>query len=548
MSLDIASVCGKSGYVHSAGHLIYARNMAKAEKEEFYKEMRYYLNANCRKPRKLFYVAYSHEDFTQYDRDKADVLRNGLDDVKIFVEKCFMDNERLVSIINQMRDVFKDRLEIPDSGDFSKKHIPALRGCNVMRDRTLWLIVDQSINESDFRHPGDEAFFICFEQRYINQNLFHIVDENKPAWIAHTTIPHTLAGAMISITTPYWPNDNRVLIADPFAGSGTIVLEARKFDRTRVFAGDNDPICAQLLKDNLEYLWPKKESIELIMQTLTQFMTTHDASQSEVLVSDNRWIRDIKRSTDLAADYDKTEKDGDKSRHLSIIDLVCKLSIQQRLAFYIGLRAIRRHAAALEREAENWLEAFQCEAAKMLKEYRRLMKLCEIEDVPGQSHGALAQGTYSLSCRINYSQAYNSKGKDMIVYKIKDARSADKRKYDVIITDPPYGINTQEDPIGLAEMYYSFAEAAIRSLKDYGQLVICLPEHTRTGQRVPYFVNRDIVIQQIIISAHRLRREVLSPSYAVPKLSALYRPPYYWDSERSLRRTILHFLIRKIQT
>lgn len=197
MRADLSSICGKSGYIHSAGQLILVRNSAKAKKEVFFSELRKYLHKNCTQKTEIFFVPYAHEDFAQFDRGKSSELRNGSDDVKIFMEKSHMSGERLVSIISEMRKIFSNQLEIPKSGNFRSQHRKALRDPNDQNDRILWVLLDQSVNKKDIRHPGDESFFICYEQRYINRNQIHI--ENQPARVAHVTFPDILAGAVISI-------------------------------------------------------------------------------------------------------------------------------------------------------------------------------------------------------------------------------------------------------------------------------------------------------------------------------------------------------------
>jgi hypothetical protein len=80
------------------------------------------------------------------------------------------------------------------------------------------------------------------------------------------------------------------------------------------------------------------------------------------------------------------------------------------------------------------------------------------------------------------------------------------------------------------------------ALKRGGQLVLCLPEATRTGQHVAYYTQKEVVIQQVLHTANRLGLDVEGSSTgSVPKQSSLYRPPYYWESDKALRRSILHF-------
>src|SRR5262249_16007055 len=140
----------------------------------------------------------------------------------------YMGEYRLVQVLNQMRDRFRDLLVMPDPGKH-ETHAACLDE-EIDHERTLFLIVDQTERPNNQASP--ERYYICYHQIYVNGNPFHFFDENKPAWKAHTTIPHTLAGAMINLTRPWWPQLSpriKVAIVDSFAGTGTVCLEALKF-------------------------------------------------------------------------------------------------------------------------------------------------------------------------------------------------------------------------------------------------------------------------------------------------------------------------------
>jgi tRNA G10 N-methylase Trm11 len=125
------------------------------------------------------------------------------------------------------------------------------------------------------------------------------------------------------------------------------------------------------------------------------------------------------------------------------------------------------------------------------------------------------------------------------VFSSKDARDLEKNKYDLIICDPPYGFNTSENEDGLSKLYSEFIDSAIYSLRPKGQLILCLPAESYTGRDLHYCTRSDIVSRQIILKAHQQNRIVYRPAQSIPMISLL--PPYYWESERALRRTILHF-------
>jgi len=137
--------------------------------------------------------------------------------------------------------------------------------------RTIWLIVDRAIDQGA-ASEGNMFFYICYDQRYYNDNPFHLFDENKPAWIAHTTIPHTLTGAMINITRPYWPIRGKVVLADPFAGTGTTWLETLKDDNITVDCGDIEPIAPLLAADNACFFSSTPKELDRYIKSLEEVL------------------------------------------------------------------------------------------------------------------------------------------------------------------------------------------------------------------------------------------------------------------------------------
>jgi hypothetical protein len=158
---------------------------------------------------------------------------------------------RLVKVLKWMSEQLRERIVIPQPGDY-KRHGEFRDQAGVDRTRTIWLITDRPLVEST-GVSGPERYFLCYDQLYSNENPFHVFDENKPAWKAHTTIPHTLAGAMINVSRPWWPEGATVKIADPFVGTGTTCLECLKFTETVTEGSDLDSSAALLMNDNLAF-------------------------------------------------------------------------------------------------------------------------------------------------------------------------------------------------------------------------------------------------------------------------------------------------------
>jgi len=78
-----------------------------------------------------------------------------------------------------------------------------------------------------------------------------------------------------------------------------------------------------------------------------------------------------------------------------------------------------------------------------------------------------------------------------------------------------------------------------------GQLVLCLPDRSHTGRNLQYFTQKEFVIQQVLSIADSMNLEAIVHANVAPFPANLFRPPNYWESERALRRQILHFRFRR---
>jgi putative RNA methylase family UPF0020 len=548
LALDIAAVCGYSGYVHSCGPRIYARRIDKATPGEFEAALHDYLDTRLRLPpnERLILAPYSHEDYTDYDRDFADELRSGLDDVKLHVEKFFIGNQRLVSFINYLR-MAEPRILVPPPGPFTST-LPPLRGLPGTRlDRLAWLILDHNTSD-ELRHPGPHKYFICYDQEFKNENPYHVYDETKPAWTAPNTIPHTLAGAMINIARPdIDTTPGATTLCDPFVGSGTIWMEALKYPEFNASCSDLSEISPRLCVDNLRFIHIGTHELRALEPRLREVISYVEGgegttkTQERVQRAQQRFLL-LTNLADMVNMHDATftkdfVNDLPRSRFERLLFyLVVRTTVRNLAAF------IRRQADAREPFDDEWRHAYVSEANKFLRQTRQLLLLRErIESfgvVAGRPHLLIADGEYSRACSVA------SPDGDWHTYQTEvwDACDLEQRfRPDVIVTDPPYGFNTEEDPVEFARFYAKMIPSLIRALRPGGQLVLCLPDLSFNGRRMFFFANKDLVVQQVLRAAEDLGLHVSVPGFSVPEPVRLFRPPYYWESERALRRAILHF-------
>ena len=282
LNIDLRSMCAASGYIDSCGYNIFVRKAYKTADKKFVQQLIDYGKLSGKeKSAKVYFAAYSHEDFDEYDTEERRVLRDGLDDLKIALEKFYMGPRRIVDVLKAIKEEKDHPLEVARAGGSGRKQKTEIDQVeNIDPERTLWLFVDRAVSARhdkvqtaedlrEVRQPGETTYFMCCDQRYVNENPYHIFDENKPGWEDHTTIPHTLMGAMINLTRPWWPRGQReVVICDPFVGSGTTLFEAAKFKRVRAIGRDRSALSMMIYRDNYEFFNATPEGLEVWKQLL----------------------------------------------------------------------------------------------------------------------------------------------------------------------------------------------------------------------------------------------------------------------------------------
>jgi tRNA G10 N-methylase Trm11 len=548
LTLDLFKVCAESGYIHSCGYNIYTRRLDKAFEEDFLDSIGEYLKSRTKK---VFFKVYAHEDFrSDGDRNAAADLRSGLDDVKIYLEKYYISNKPLVEVVQDIKKAQKDQLIVTDK---DKQQVEKFYKNTLDREHSLWLIVDRSVSGGeDCRLPGDKRFLICYEQHYKNENAFQIFNENKPAWICHTTMPHTLAAAMINITRPWWSKKKRTRLADPFAGTGTVWLESLKFlPDVDPYCADLSPLAPLLADDNLRFFsYNENELADLVLKLELVVKTLENNAKTS---EEKTALSDYERTQKLAKDY--LDNENLYPKHKKITEK--KIQNEEyfpRFLFYIGLRAAIRHGVAIKRKKEIFKNAFLHETKILIDQIKLFHKLKREENNSKKEKGMFSEfiGEYSLSTCISSEQLnmiFREKYESVSIAKVetRDAQfyTTSKPSIDLIVADPPYGFNTDDNFAKLAEIYVKSIRNMLKNLSDNGQLVLCLPDSSYTGRSIASFSTKRWVISQVLAEAQSQGFEAICEAQVLPSIGNLSAPPYYWESARALRRAIVHFRFQR---
>lgn len=449
-----------------------------------------------------------------------------------------MGKSRLVSIIRgfeQTERDFKTQLEITPPGDYRVQH--------PIKDRahTIWLLRDYSVS-TNLPQQGDDTYYICYQQQYKNENPFHLFDENKPAWIEHTTTPQTLISAMINITRPGWPE--KPFLCDPFAGTGTTILESLKFPDLTVIGRDASHLSKLVCTDNYDFFTAAPLLLTELKSKIQQTILNKPWKKPQPRIPSanefsfflsiaNAFIRFETRNGDF------TLNPNDEK---TLARILGSLTFTDRIIVYLRLRAIRRRIGAFHRGTLDWDAAYNEEARQLLREIELLEALKRGTPREQRDDILVVQGRYSGDCTFS-AQMLAERWKQNVTILTGKVETLGRKRFDVIIADPPYGFNSEKEAEELATMYCKAIKKIINALKDGGQLVIALPEKSYIGRRSPSFTHKEIVSQQILDIGAQSELAVMTRS--VPEPTRLYRPPYYWRSEKALARSILHFRFKK---
>jgi tRNA G10 N-methylase Trm11 len=568
LSVNLAAIAGESAYLHSCGYSVFVRNMVKAEPTLLRNKLNQHLNRlPPAKGKKLRFLIYSDEDFTARDRRNESLLRHGLDDTKIHVEKAWFRSQRLVDVVNQLKKDMGDRLVFGGGRDYLGDRETHRDDKTVDFTRTLWLVQDRSVGTPSER-PGDDRYYICYDQLFRARNAIHIFDENKPAWQDHTTMPPSLAGALLNIVRGPDSAGKSLKVGDPFMGTGTSLLEVLRFPDMSFRGSDTDETSAILVKDNLDFFWRSKKELgavfALLVRTKSELEQAKRSKKSQGFKSTvvYRVARETLGSGNLAR----------KARAAESLKLgKDKLPADpgDRLLAYIALRASKRYSARFARAAtqneQDWVLAYEQELQTLLSQVEELTKLRALDPLKedaaqnliethehastGSASVMLLEDSYSTGCipGPQTEKASHAKAEDryeLVVGKKGDARKLPEAAFNVIIGDPPYGFNKPKDANDLAELYRQFARSSLTALRDGGHLLLCLPDRSHSGRYSPAFTHRSLVVQQLLLAAGAVDRQLVFPHDRVRGAEDLYDADYYWESERALRRSILHVQVR----
>lgn len=453
-----------------------------------------------------------------------------------------------------------------------------------------------------------QSYLIAYAQYQENKNQLVLFKERKPAWVAPVTLPHTLSTAMINVARLNCRNGSSgKVILDPFCGTGTTLFDAAlRFPSATIIGTDLNPLMPTLLRDNLKFfaLSPTEVSdLRDAVSTLAKkCKSLAEGGAPGGLPLINSLIKDAPAFTWATKGNSKSAAEVDFRAALrgciaelvtasgnqdSFLDLGAKTLInagfsdalveafnedhadfRKRLFFYVVWRAVATGRYALRDDLGRFYAIVAKELAlfeRELEQYASDMSCTPIDEV-GLNGSAFVQmtGNYSRSSMIdpasvealggtvtslNIDQLGAVAGSPSPGLFVSVGRSSEvlaefDQSIDLIISDPPYGFNTNEaDVFEMQTLYSDLTRLSIRALRPGGQLMLALPAFARNGQQIPFFQTRGALTRQIISATEKAGRRVISVVKTTPAAKDLFVPPYYWQSHSALSRSIVWFTI-----
>ncbi len=585
LAIDCVSVLERAGFIHSFGNLIYIRNVKKTSVSEFEGRLTKYLSSEDISSEGVIpFCFYCHEIFDDYQQEHEERdISNGIVNLKFHSEKFFFGGVPVYAFRDKLKriDIISKRVKFVGSGSSYHDQIAEIEN---RENGTIWFF--KETRESSL----GENFFICYHQTLVNCDPFLKAEEDKPAWLGPVTLPQSLASSMLSLVSQHFDIDSDPCIVDPFLGCGTTLFESYKmYPNARFFGGDINDSCEISVFDNARVLTKSSKELtritnrisDLVLDENGRFSLCYFNSIYKEAISGRSLVFE---PADVKMDWAHTIFNtiamfvGDKMRitngteesshsavraliDLNMRELLDKLGaakkekLSERLLVYCYWKAMLRNAHAFIEKREKVSDAVFAEICSLVKFIR---ELSEGVRTVYRNHGRAGQLLFSSGVSPDFGdlEEYICSERVMIC---EGAKNGDVRTFlrhlpkemkekgaDIIITDPPYGFNSDYNKISsLVEIYDKFIELVVELVKNETHLLICLPEQSHNGQLLPSFVTKGWIVPRLMQHAKSQNVSAIQYSRIWPGSYGSIKPPYYWKSKKALTRSILHVILKK---
>lgn len=543
-TVNFRAIVAESGYIHSFGNYITSENLRVINAESLDRALRYAVNIASDENKKTMIVPYCHEDFTTRDRQKSMFLSDGLDEIKFHMSKAYVGEHRLHNFLADF--VARNDNDVclaPANYELSREAFLDLFPDYV--PSTVWIVNDFGLRDDELSQ-SQEKILLVYRQILKNENFYHFYEENKPAWASHTTLPHSLAGAMINLARRWLPSSESQ-ICDPFSGSGTVFLESQKFTGLRCKSYDLSHLNIEVIGDNIRFFQQDLAQLETLLKDLEAF---ENANPADPMARKDTPSDRLKTILEVVRDWRSSVK-GDDFLSLTQMEVENGFNLlggglSQRIALYCALRAAVRGSVDFQRDISTWDEVFKREIRALKAQIRNHLK--ELKQIGGsiqKDSVTIGRGSYSEQILPPLPSGISDDLFSLKEFARGDVKDLPEGIFDAIVCDPPYGFNTEENKVEIIKFAELLVRKLVEALKpDGGQIIMALPRYSYTGREIPLALRSDQIARRLIDYCLMTGRECWRPSLVLPyPLTNFINPPYYWKSEKALVRKILHFWV-----
>jgi 16S rRNA G966 N2-methylase RsmD len=503
---DLAVATRDASYVYCSGQSIFTRSVKRARDRYVDEQLQLYLGSFT-KGEPLHFVPFCHEDFSKSDRDAVKFCNGALDDIKIDLEKAFFGSTPVVEWLARQPN---NQLTVIDSDHYERRranvHITSQGTSLPPAAGSVWLITDSApVAES---HSATK-YYVCYHQLFRKRDPFALFDENKPGWIEHVTLPHSLTGALLSIAAGQLAKPIRVL--DPFAGTCTTLFECGKRP--------------ELIKSCLGV--EKFKGAQRVFDHNVEYFT-REATRSEV----SRMLEELEKEE---VTWKTLSEYGDDD---AFEKALAEKTMSNSVRIYLARRVAKRARRAIDREP-NQERHDQIAQRRWSSEIYILRRQAELA---GPCYGDVARGqpAYSpeVTARLDEVALSESKLEEGLAENVLKRLKEEGKRFDLILTDPPYSINHGVELDALVAEVFGLC---LDLLVEGGLLIVVLPFATFNGQPFSPIVAPHMVRQLLLLEGEKRKRTVYSHFELLQGTSTLLKDGIYWRSRKLLERRAMVF-------
>ncbi|MEM6416059.1 MAG: hypothetical protein AAF720_15545 [Pseudomonadota bacterium] len=577
LSISLKNITINAGYVHSSGDLIYSRNTDKSSIAECTEKIERYLTIQNDVGVKVPFCLYTNGIFDKWESSLVkSEIRGGVNNLKFSGDKNYFGGVPLFSFRSQIEQRFPGRFHFVDSASHYQNQLSENDG----RSGVFWLIRDRKLFSREAEEENEDIY-IVYRQRFKNDDAICHFDEDKPAWIAPVTWPHSLTSAMLALTLERFSSEQELTIVDPFVGTGTSLIEAfKKYPRAQFWGGDLNGASEQAVNDNiaffanarlskLVYKKVKKEVASGDENDKARFIAKYDKYFDKRFLEDERienWMAEgivSARDAMVSAISHVDGRGTDIYRKVRILnetdfsDFIARTpaenELHKRIAFYFSWKTFCKNTSAIIDERlspANILFDYLNDFLTTFEIYQAFKGVVDDDT----SVITLENSCFGEQIAFNYPHLLKRVGDN--ASKLTCGKNGEFNQFwsamidaldgnhpDIVIMDPPYGFNTDGESLqDLAELYASIAKNVVESAGTETHLLMCLPEKSHNGQVIPNFVTKDWFLSKLFQVASG-KAEIFMFANQRPGPAPFYRPPFYWRSPKALTRTIVHVII-----